>query len=90
MEGFEWDPGKAAANLQKHEVDFADAAVSLSDPFALTMDDPDAEGEERFICLAMDPIGRVLVTVYAHVEENVRIISSRKASRGEIKTYEKR
>jgi uncharacterized DUF497 family protein len=27
MHGFEWDPVKAAANLRKHKVDFADAAV---------------------------------------------------------------
>ena len=29
MEGFEWDPVKAAENLKKHEIDFADAAVAL-------------------------------------------------------------
>ncbi len=90
MEGFEWDPAKAASNLAKHKVDFADAAVSLSDPFALTTRDPDAEGEERFVSLAADPQGRVLVTVFAYAEENIRIISSRRASRGELKTYEKR
>ena len=42
MDGFEWDPDKAAANLAKHQVDFADAAASLSDEMALTRDDPDA------------------------------------------------
>jgi uncharacterized DUF497 family protein len=30
MDGFEWDPAKAASNLKKHGVSFADAAVSLS------------------------------------------------------------
>ena len=38
---FEWDPGKAAANLEKHGVDFADAAVALEDQCALTIEDPD-------------------------------------------------
>jgi uncharacterized protein len=88
MEGYEWDPVKAAANLKKHEVDFADAAVALSDPLALTMDDPDSEGEERFISMTMSPAGVVLITVYTYVEEGIRIISSRKASPGECKTYE--
>lgn len=88
MEGFEWDPVKAAENLKKHEVDFADAAVALSDSRALTIDDPDAEDEERFISLTMGPDGVVLVTVYTYVEENIRIISSRKASPSERKTYE--
>lgn len=36
MDGFEWDPRQAAANLAKHRVDFADAALALEDPRALT------------------------------------------------------
>ena len=90
MDGFEWDPAKAAANLKKHGVSFADAAVSLSDEQAFTISDPDTEGEERFITLATDPSGRVLVTVYTYVEAGIRIISSRKASPGERKGYEER
>jgi hypothetical protein len=31
MDGYEWDPDKAAANLAKHGVHFADAALSLED-----------------------------------------------------------
>jgi hypothetical protein len=31
------------------------------------MPDPDAVGEERFIALAPDPTGRVLVTVFTYV-----------------------
>jgi uncharacterized DUF497 family protein len=87
MDGFEWDPAKAAANLAKHHVDFADAALSLEDPRARTVTDPDSTAEERFITLAADPQGTVLV--YAYVAENRRIISSRKASPGERKRYEK-
>jgi uncharacterized protein len=88
MDGFEWDPVKAAANLKKHGVAFADVAVSLSDPRALTIPDPDTEGEERFITLAADPNGRVLITVYCYVEARIRIISSRKASPGQRQGYE--
>jgi uncharacterized DUF497 family protein len=55
MDGFEWDPAKAAANLAKHHVDFADAALSLEDPRARTVPDPDSTAEERFITLAADP-----------------------------------
>jgi uncharacterized protein len=90
VDGYEWDPAKAAANLAKHKVHFADAALSLEDPRALTMPDPDAVGEERFITLAADPTGRVLVTVFAYTGTNVRIISARLASPGERKRYEKR
>lgn len=88
MDGSEWDARKASANLAKHGIDFADAAVSLEDPHALTAPDPDAVGEERFVTMGMDPHGRVLVTVYAYTGENRRIISSRKASPGERSHYE--
>ena len=90
MEGYEWDPAKAAANLKKHKVDFADAALSLEDPHALIAADPDAGGEERFVCLGADPEGRVLVTVYMHRGKNIRVISARRASAGERRYYEKR
>ena len=89
MDGYEWDPAKAAANLRKHRVDFADAALSLEDPRALIAPDPDASGEERFICLGADPEGRVLVTVYAPRGERLRIISSRRASPAERRRYER-
>jgi uncharacterized protein len=88
VDGYEWDPAKAAANLRKHKVDFADAALSLEDPNALVAPDPDAESEERFLCLATDPEGRLLVTVYTHRGENIRIMSSRTANRAERRRYE--
>jgi uncharacterized DUF497 family protein len=90
VDGYEWDPAKAAANLAKHKVHFADAALSLEDSRSITIPDPDAEGEERFITLAADPAGRVLVTVFSHVGSNIRIISARRASPGERKRYERR
>ncbi len=85
---YEWDPAKASANLAKHAVRFADAALSLEDPAALTMPDPDSAGEARFICLASDPRGRVLVTVFTWRGPRIRIISSRRASRAERRSYE--
>ena len=88
MEGYEWDPAKAAANLRRHGVDFADAALSLEDPSALAVADPDATGEERFICLGADPEGRVLVTVFTHRGKSIRIISARRASPAERRRYE--
>ena len=49
---YEWDPAKAKANLLEHGVDFADAVIALEDELALVRDDPDAEGEERFVSVA--------------------------------------
>lgn len=80
---YEWDPAKASVNFRKHGVRFADAALSLEDPAALTMPDPESLGEARFVCLAADPEGRILVTVFAPRGHRIRIISSRRASTGE-------
>jgi uncharacterized DUF497 family protein len=85
---YEWDPAKAAANLKKHGVRFADAALSLEDPLGLTMPDPDASGEARFVCLGADPSGRLLVTIFTPRGRVTRLISSRKASRAQRRIYE--
>ena len=83
----EFDPAKAKANLHKHRVSFAHAEQSLRDPMALTMEDPDSEGEQRFITLGMDALGRVLVVVHTPRGDKTRLISARKASRGESEQY---
>ena len=85
---YEWDPAKAKANLRKHRISFADAALALEDPRALTVADPDASGEQRFVSLGSDPNGRVLVTVFTPRGRRTRIISSRKATRNERRAYE--
>ena len=60
---YEWDPNKAIANIEKHGIDFADAVTVFDDLNAVTIDDPDYE-EKRFITIAMDAFGRILVVVY--------------------------
>ena len=54
---------------------------------ALTMDDPDSRGEQRFATLGTDALGRVLVVIHTQREERTRLISARKASRGETDRY---
>lgn len=83
----EFDPAKAAANLRKHGVGFADAEQALRDPRALTMNDPDSEHEQRLITLGMDSLGRLLVVVYTQRAKQTRLISARKASPGEAEAY---
>ena len=84
----EWDLAKARANLELHGVDFADAVIALEDELALVRDDPDSEGEERFVSMGMDAYGRILVTVFTHRVDRIRLISSRKATRLERHRYE--
>ena len=83
----EFDPTKAKANLQKHKVSFAHAEQALRDPLAFTIEDPDSEGEQRFVTLGMDALGRVLVVVHTPRGNRIRLISARKASRGETEQY---
>jgi len=68
-------------------VSFAHAEQVLRDPIALTIEDPDAEGELRFVTLGVDALGRVLVVVHTPRGESIRIISARKASAGEAEQY---
>ena len=84
---FEWDPKKAAENLRKHGVDFADAVGVFFDDFALTIDD-EHDTEERFVTIGTDPLNRVLVVVYTWRGENIRIVSARKADMRERRYYE--
>jgi uncharacterized DUF497 family protein len=84
-----WDPRKAPANLRKHGVRFSDAEAVLLDPNAVTLNDPTAEGEQRFVSLGLDVVGQVLVVVYAYREEDVRLISARPATPNERRQYEK-
>jgi uncharacterized protein len=84
---FEWDSFKAVSNLQKHNVDFADAIGVLDDDLAITIRDY-ASGEERFITLGMDAFNRLLVVVYIWRGDNIRIISARKATPRERHQYE--
>jgi uncharacterized DUF497 family protein len=85
---YEWDPDKAATNLQKHGVSFADAVAVFSDVFALTVADDFAD-EERFVTLGTDAFGRILVISYTwRGEHTIRMISARKATRPERTQYE--
>jgi uncharacterized protein len=84
----EWDPNKAAINLQKHGVHFADAEAVLFDPNALSFEDTVAQGEQRFIVIGMDHLWRLLVVVYTDRGNRVRLISARSATRSERRKYE--
>ena len=83
----EWDPAKARLNLRKHGVDFADAATALHDEMGITIPDDDPD-EERFLTLATDALGRVLVITYTWRGPRIRLISARPATRRERRQYE--
>lgn len=85
---FQYDPSKAASNLKKHGVSFADAEGVFFDPLAIHQLDPDSEDEERFVAVGMGGAGIILVVVYTLRGEEIRLISARRAARREVKSYE--
>jgi uncharacterized DUF497 family protein len=86
---FEWDPEKAARNLDKHGVAFPEAATVFDDPLAVTYFDPDhSEDEDRLITFGHSTEGRLLVVSHTDRDDRTRIISARQATRKERKQYE--
>jgi len=56
----------------------------------MNMSDPDhSESEQRFIVMGQSDRYRLLVVCYAEINEKIRIISARQATRSERKHYEK-
>ena len=86
---FEWDPIKARLNLRKHGVSFEEAATALSDPMAATGNDPDHSLYEfRYITFGVSNRGRLLIVSHTEEGDILRIISARRASKGERGIYE--
>jgi uncharacterized DUF497 family protein len=88
---YEWDPKKAAENLRKHKVSFAEAASVFLDPLALTFCDPDhSDEEDREITIGSSSRQRVLFVSHCERDDRVRIISARRATTKERLQYEQR
>ena len=86
---YEWDAEKARANRWKHGVSFDEVATVFLDPLALTYPDPDPfAGEEREITIGYSTRHQVLFVSHCQRGNRVRIISARKATKGERKQYE--
>ena len=87
---FEWDPRKARSNLAKHGVGFEEASTVFGDLLSLTIPDPDhSRTEERQVTMGTAFTGKLLVVVHTERGDNIRIISARRASRREQRSYEK-
>ena len=85
-----WDTKRAAANIRSHGVEFSHAGTVLDDPMAVTVEDT-RHGEQRFVTVGSDILGRLLVVAYAYSgEEEIRLISARKATPKERRIYEQK
>ena len=83
---FAWSARKRASNVKDHGLDFVDAP-SVFDGFTFTYEDSRfAYGEQRFETLGL--LASVPVSiVHTETEDEIRIISFRKATKHEAKLY---
>ena len=86
----EWDPAKARLNFRKHGISFSDAKMVFYDSLAISVEDHNAESEERYLTVGSDALNRVIVVCYTYRDMNIRLISARRATKLERNAYEER
>jgi len=87
---FEWDEPKNKTNLKKHGISFEEAQTVFFDDNAIEFDDPDHSFEEkRYLLLGFSQTLKILVVCHCYRDDEsvIRIISARKATKKEQKTY---
>jgi uncharacterized DUF497 family protein len=86
---FTWDPHKARLNERRHGVSFEEAATAFLDPLSLTIRDLlHAVGEERFVLIGQSDRGTLVVVVHVERDDEIRLISARRAMPHERRAYE--
>lgn len=79
---FAWDERKNRANKRKHRVRFETAILVFDDPYHLTRQDREVDGEQRWQTIGI--VSGIQVLLVAHTvdedEDIVRILSARKAT----------
>lgn len=74
---------------KKHGVTFEEACTVFGDPLAILMPDPDHSiAEERYVLLGTSNRQRLLVVAHAERPPHTRLISARRATPKERRTYE--
>ena len=83
---FTWSERKRAINLKEHDVDFIDAPRVFEGTTFTFEDDRFAYGEQRFETLGL-LAGVPVSIVHTEIEDEIRIISFRKATKHEANLY---
>ncbi len=87
---FEWDENKNQINQRKHGIDFDEAKTIFYDDNAILFDDPEhSMEEERFLILGISKYENLCIVSHCYRSDDniIRIISARKATKNEVKTY---
>jgi len=83
---FEWDEAKRLANLDKHGIDFIDVPEVFDGDIVTVEDSRYSYGEQRFVTFGVLQ-GRVAAVVHTDRGQSIRIVSARKATKNEQRTY---
>lgn len=81
-----WNEAKRLKNLQKHRLDFTDAARIFDGPTLTIPDDRADYGEARFTTMGLLEMA-VVVIAHTENESEIRVISMRKAERYETEIF---
>jgi uncharacterized DUF497 family protein len=85
---FTWDERKNRINIRRHGIDFYDVIEVFQHPLLTATDQREDYGETRWLGMGLMQ-ARVVVVVYTErVNDEIRIISARKASRVEVRRFE--
>ena len=85
---FDWDEAKRKANLRNHGIDFVGIEQIFDGETVTILDDRFDYGEQRFVTFGMLE-GLVVAVAHSEADERIRIISVRKATKNEEKSYYK-
>ncbi|WP_347990339.1 BrnT family toxin [Methylomonas sp. AM2-LC] len=86
-EGFQWDNNKNETNIEKHGIDFNDAAKIFEKPTLEELDDRKDYGEDRYNTIGQMNDGTCINVTYTDRDSDIRIISARCADKNEREAY---
>lgn len=86
MTTYTWDAAKRQSNLCKHGLDFADAPAVLEQATYTNEDARFPYSERRYTSIGFFN-GQEVVVVYTEVNDEIRIISFRKATQHEREIF---
>lgn len=86
---FTWDPRKAAGNLRKHKLSFAEAPTVFNDSMSVTAADPDhSQDEDRFLIIGVSRRGKPIIVSFVERGGTICLISARPLTVQERVQYE--
>ncbi len=86
---FDWDPAKEEENRIKHGISFGEATALFTSgaDYLEIPDEKHSEDEDRLIAIGPIHRGVVMVVFTERLEQTIRIISARRATKTEIRLY---